>query len=212
MRAEKALLRDIGGTCKPILSTHSPLQFLTRSAKLLFWSGTRALSNIDRSSQGGFDNVLMWIRFSYVCQNTTQDHNQYQSQGPWGPDMWHDYYWTVIATCKYMVVWVQQTVDQNSCASSMLLIYSSAPTHRMRYHYWVTNSRTLGERTHRIDNISFDIRMLLISCLKRRRVLYKHFVLQDLSCFAISMPLYLASRWQMRRTEGTRQTYRLCMS
>ena len=38
---------------------------------------------------------------------------------------------------------------ETACASSMLLIYSNAPTHRMRYHYRVTNSRALGERTHR---------------------------------------------------------------
>ena len=100
---------------------------------------------------------------------------------------------------------------RTACASSMLLIYSSAPTHRMRYHYRVTNSRALGERTHRIDNILLMFACCSFHAWSEDMSCTNISVLEDLTCFVISMP-YLASRWQMRRTEGTRWTYRLYMS
>ena len=48
------------------------------------------------------------------------------------------------------VYWVEMSAavwcPESDCVSSMLLIlYSSAPTHHMRYHHRVVNSRALGE-------------------------------------------------------------------
>ena len=65
----------------------------------------------------------------------------------------HNYYGTIIVCANMWCYECSSLWTRTACASSMLLIYSSTPTHRMRYHYRVTNSRVLGERTHRIYNI-----------------------------------------------------------
>ena len=107
--------------------------------------------------------------------------------------------------------------------SSMLLIYTSAPTHRMRYHYWVTNSRALGERTHRIYNIlwrSHAAHFMLEAktCLVQTISSWRLVLLRHLDAMVLGLSMTDATHWRytidvptvhvvIDRTDCTRRLY-----